>query len=161
MNNNNFYIFLDIDGVLTNWNYALSLNNKKEIANIMSEGVCENNINALNHLIEIISNYYTPIIVITSIRRILDYDTLIFTLRNCNLKYNNEFYKTEIDHNRNRTIEIKKYISKNNINDNYIIIDDELLENDFPNKCIKTDIFNYGLTKELIDDYFAEPKLSL
>ena len=155
-----FYIFLDIDGVMVNWNYLLNLKNKEEIKFLMRKGICPDNLEALNYLLDKVSKDYEPMIVFTSIRRIFDYDELISSFKNSDLHYSGEFLQTKVNKNRVRPLEIKQFISEHNITDNFIVVDDEYLESSFPGKCLKTDIYNYGLTKDLVDKYF-DNELSL
>lgn len=144
-----FFIFLDIDGVLYDWNFIIKNGEKKS-------GIIKKfnpkSIDALNFLIEKLSNTFYVEIVITSTWRI-NMQKTIETLLNNGLNKKIKINNTEISNNpQNRGIEILNFL-KNNICKDFVIIDDEMFDYDkyFKNsQIIKTNIFNLSLNKEMV-----------
>jgi len=99
---NNFYIFLDIDGVLNHYNWFkkvfLHRLNKKGY----SKYICPKNIENLNMLIHFLeSKLFVPKIVISSTWRIIpnNYEMCKKLLLKYGLDYNEDFDKTCIKYN--------------------------------------------------------------
>lgn len=151
-----FYIFLDIDGVLWDWNYRMREINKKEkkhskiISNFNPESV-----NALNYLISKINKNYDCYIVISSTWR----SNMPFTenmLKSSGLKYDKPFLSTPISNEPIKRGEKEIFPMTKKLNGNYLIIDDEYFdfEKIFPKeKIIKTNIQFGSLKPEQVIDW--------
>ena len=152
----NFYIFLDIDGVLYDWEY---------IKGLMREGKIKKggkitafkpeSIDALNYLIEKKSKEYNVNLVISSTWRHY-MDAIVEKLKAAGVRYDGEFSRTPISgDSKKRGFEVKSYLA-NKVNFDYVIIDDEIC--DYykyfePSKVIKTELYEHALNKEMIDTY--------
>lgn len=147
-----FYIFLDIDGVLYDWNFIIKNGDKKS-------GTIKNfnpkSIEALNFLIEKLQYTYNVEIVITSTWRINMQKTIEILLNN-GLNKTIKINSTEIsNYPQNRELEILNYLQNNSCK-NFVIIDDEMFDFDKyfnKNHIIKTNIFNLSLNKEMVLKY--------
>lgn len=158
-NMNNFYIFLDIDGVLWDWKWRLDqikLGNIKKgisISNFNAESV-----NALNFLISEISAKYNCILVISSTWRNF-MDETIQVLSENGVVLPETIDRTKVPISFDRGTEILDYLNQKLCNKNYVIIDDEVknIRKIFPaSKIIKTSINNASLklsqTKEWLQN---------
>ena len=146
-----FYIFLDIDGVLYDWEFLLRNSHKKGgiIKNFNPESI-----NALNKLISEVSMRFVPELVVISTWR-HDMDNTIKTLLDNGVIIDNiSIGKTPIFSNpHNRSLEILKYVN-NNLGNNYVIIDDEnfdYAEHFSKSNIIKTNMFNDSLNVDMVD----------
>lgn len=147
-----FYIFLDIDGVLYDWDFILKKAIKKSGT---IKDFNPKSINALNFLIEKLSKSFNVEIVITSTWRINMQKTIEILLNN-GLNKTIKINSTEISNNpQNRELEILNYL-QNNTCENFVIIDDEMFDFDKyfnKNHIINTNIFNLSLNKEMVLKY--------
>lgn len=148
-NKENFYIFLDIDGVLWDWNWR-----KNEFKNGNSKQMLANKFNpesiaAINFLIENLSKNYNCLLVISSTWRYNMEQTKNALIEN-GLKYDNKIYSTPILPNPyNRSEEILQFLN-NKETENLLIIDDENFDffDNFPSEnIIKTNITNHSINK--------------
>ena len=154
--NKSFYIFLDIDGVLNDWEFF-----KKEIASgAMKKGTIfehfkPESINALNNLIKTLSKQFNVILVISSSwrRNLLKTETL---LRKNGLKYDGVISATPITQTpEKRGLEILQFL-KGKQNYDFVIIDDDSFdyaELFNSNKIIKTDVHLSALSMNMVDNY--------
>lgn len=158
--NPKFFIFLDIDGVMYDWKYLLG-------NNIKNNGIITTfnpaSINALNSLIAHLSKNYTPILVISSTWR-RDMMFTVSTLRKNGLKTNlRHIFETPIlDDSSKRGLEILKYLSCQRDKENYVIIDDEMVdfrEHFDLKRIIKTDMFNGGLDLNKVNKFLQDNNL--
>lgn len=156
-----FYIFLDIDGVMYDWDSI-----KKE--NIKFNGIIDkfstHSVEALNYLMEKLRTEFTPVLVISSTWR----KDMFFTIRK--LKENG--VKLDLRNTTSTPItstpekrgqEILSVLKISPKKENYVIIDDEMFdyrEHFSETKIIKTNIFNDSLRKDKIDNYFKNNNLS-
>lgn len=149
-----FYIFLDIDGVLWDWPYL-----KKGIneGRIKRGGIIEDlkpeSIEALNYLIEKLSIKYDVKLIISSSWR-FNMERTLEIIKKAGLNYNKPIDRTIINF-QSRGIQIKEYL-KDKVNYDYVIIDDE--EFDFnehfqKEKIIKTDVMKGALSIKLVDNF--------
>ncbi|MBE7075018.1 MAG: hypothetical protein E7376_03475 [Clostridiales bacterium] len=154
---NNFYIFLDIDGVMYDWTYIKSHTSKqsKLITNFNPQSVF-----ALNYLINNLSKIFNVVLVITSTWR-KDMQKCKNILLKNGVKLNNlsKLTCTNISQNQHlRGEEIVNYLKENsiNLNNNYVIIDDEMfdyLSHFSKTNIIHTNIFNNSLNISQINEF--------
>ena len=131
MKKDNFIIFLDIDGVLNNYNYwyecAKRHNNKKlmNCQNFPFDPKCLENLMKLYQKIE---EKYTPQIVLTSTWRLSMVDTAIVNSRLA--EYGMEIINKTDDLGGCRDNEIENFLLKLKLNNtsyaNYLILDDNI-----------------------------------
>lgn len=164
-NKENFYVFLDIDGVLWDWPWRL----EQIKAGNFNHGCAINSFNplsvqALNTLMHFLSNYYDCELVISSSWR----RAMNFTIKN--LKKNNVNMPQKIARTSTtnspigRGERISSYLQGNRNKDNFIILDDQ--ERDFdkffsPEKIIKTNIYSKSLRLSHIEQWINENKNDL
>lgn len=150
-----FYVFLDIDGVLWDWEFFKSLNKKVGIINIFNPKSVE----ALNYLLLKLEQNYNPIIVITSSWR-NDMNETEEALVNNGVKFSNELKRTRLTQTPfYRGKEIKRFLEENGNCKNYVIIDDEISQivNLFP-KCriIETSLLCDSLSIEKVNSFLSK-----
>lgn len=126
-------IFLDIDGVLNNRDTFIRRYKEYLKTKVLTLEIDEEKVELLKSIVEI--TVYN--IVLSSSWRIFfeKKDNIIIANHSKGLKLNSLLKKygmyiydmTPYDTNRNRFLEIKQYLLSNNIS-NYIILDDELIE---------------------------------
>ena len=151
-----FYIFLDIDGVMYDWEYIKSLSDKKSaiITKFKPESV-----SALNLLMQTLKTKYAIFLVITSTWRKNMGECLRMMHKNgVNLRLANVIISTDTQTLNSRSEEIENFIAQKNIvlNKNYVVIDDESMENSKlfeKSNIIKTNIFNDALSNKHITDF--------
>lgn len=158
----NFYIFLDIDGVLNHVRWF----KKCLLENLEKKGFhlffCPANIENLNVLL----NYYKSKnfktqIILTSTWRLTDkdYETCKNMLIKYGLNYQDEFDRTDLKPRGIRGRQIKNYMYEHNINKNFVIIDDKTkyLKDYFFKKdlIVSSGLFAHGLTRENVENYIA------
>lgn len=152
----NFYIFLDIDGVLNDWKYLkYYLDNHPEEKGGVITRFNPMSMFALNYLIEKLEKDYNVCLVIISTWRSNMVET-VKTLKNQNLKYNKQIDALGFYFNSyQRGKEILKYLENKNDKTNFVIIDDEDFDyknNISKNKIIKTNFFDNSLNlKQVIN----------
>ena len=152
----NFYVFLDIDGVLNDKNYLENyLDNHPEEKGGVITRFNPMSMFALNYLIEKLEKDYNVCLVISSTWRSNMVET-VKTLKNQNLKYNKQIDALGFYFNSNqRGKEILKYLENKNDKTNFVIIDDEDFDyknNISKNKIIKTNFFDNSLNlKQVIN----------
>ncbi len=151
----NFYIFLDIDGVMYDWDYIIS----EVDAGRMREGKLiqkfkPESIEALNLLINELEKYYSVHLIISSTWR-EDMHFAVDTLKNNGLKYNKDIEKTPIYDPTKRGEQILDYLSDKRDFD-FVIIDDEMFDfNKYfrPENIIKCEMFHSALSIEMVENY--------
>ena len=155
----NFYIFLDIDGVLWDWKYRISAikEGKASKSGIISSFNPES-IDALNNLIALLDQNFSPELVISSTwrenmfatKKALYKNGLEFNKPiNCTPRHLNPFFRGK---------EILEYLNSVGHTENYVVIDDGSF--DFSNtlnknNIIKTNIANGSLTNSHIKKYIS------
>ena len=156
---NNFYVFLDIDGVLWDWKFLLS--RKEKCKGVITKFNPES-IEALNFLTEILSKEYNIKIVLSSSWR-ANFEKIKNILIENNLHYASVMDKTPSTSPRKlRGREIWAYLKSANYDDekdDFVIIDDETfdLKSLFPeNKIIKTSMLNNCLSINMVKQYLKE-----
>ena len=151
-----FYVFLDIDGVLWDWAFV-----KEQIAcGKQKMGGSIKNFNpqsiwALNYLIQKLGQEYNVKLVLTYTWRI-DFGYACNVLYANKLKYDGQIFATLISSTPNkRGLEILEFL-KDKQNYDFVIIDDEMFDfNDHFNLkyIIKTNMQNDSLNKKHINKF--------
>jgi len=151
----NFYIFLDIDGVMYDWNYIIAETN----AGRMKRGAFiqkfkPDSIKALNMLIQQLQRDYNVGLVISSTWRV-NLPFAIQTLKDNGLIYDKEIERTPISNPAKRGEQILEYLSDKE-NFDFVIIDDEMF--DFKKffkqeQIIKCDMFKSALSTEKVNNF--------
>jgi len=158
--NKNFYVFLDIDGVMYDLSYIKDriksgdIKNGRIISKYKPESVC-----ALNMLIENLSKYYNVHLVITSTLRFKFYRMLNILEEN-GINIPQFIGRTSLTLNRhNRGGNIARYLQSRGYDravDDFVIIDDEKFNYHkyFDKKnIIKTSIINNALSINAVKRY--------
>ena len=156
-----FYVFLDIDGVLYDWNYIKSLGPEHWGGVIVDFD--PKSIEALNYLIAQLKKEYDVELVISSTWR-SNMERTMQILINHGLKTEDLFIsRTRNSTNpRYRGREIMDYLENKRDKENYVIIDDETFdfkEYFHDTRIIKTDIFISGLKREMVDIFLKNNNL--
>lgn len=142
-----FYIFLDIDGVLWDWQWRIKqIKNGKILRGTNITQFNPESVYALNTLISELNKTYACSLVVSSTWRTF-MDITKQTLIKNNVKLPKEVLRTNVPISQNRGVEILNFLNAHQT-DNYIIIDDETkdIEKYFPQeKIIKTNIKNKSL----------------
>ena len=151
----NFYIFLDIDGVLNNRNWIKTCVDYNLESKGYNKFIDPNSIKALNIIIESLEKYFNVIIVLSSLWKLNGVDKVSNLLQSQNLKISNKIFKTPDKYNRNRLTEIMSFMSQNQVGVNFLVIDDENLADYFPTTkfILSTGFDNNGLTPEQADNW--------
>lgn len=151
----NFYLFLDIDGVLYDWDYIIAEVN----AGRMKRGAFirkfkPESMKALNYLIEKLQKrYFVQLVISSTWRGNLEFTTK--TLKENGLQYNLDLHATPITDPIERGKQILMYLS-DKTNYDFLIIDDENFDfNKYfnPNKIIKTEMFHNALSLKQVKRY--------
>ena len=152
-----FYIFIDYDGVL---------NDLKTIPNLFHLGgffakdndkvFNPNSIESLNFLIETLEKKYKVQLILTTYWR-RNPEKAKNILYNNGLKYEREIDFVSRHVTQSRKGEIKKYLTSNNIKEDFLVIDDfSLITKDFKDKNkIKTNIIAGSLNMTKVDNYLS------
>ena len=157
-NKNNFYIFLDFDGVF-NYFDLIKKTKKRNLHVEKALYICPKTISVFNRILsELRNNNFNPKIVIHSDRRFQDMDELLEQFKKFGIDYEDKYDRTGfIDKGERRVFDILKFISKNNIVDNFIIIDDNVrdIKKYFPeDKILETSgLHDCGLSEENFKDF--------
>lgn len=151
-----FYIFLDIDGVLYDWDYIIG----EVESGRMKRGSFINKFKpesmmALNFLIQSLSIKYDVQLVISSTWR-SNLPFTIKTLKDNGLKYNKIIEATPIWDPAKRGEQILSYLNDNHCKKEFVIIDDEMFDfaKYFDKKnIIKTEMFHSALSKSDVEKF--------
>lgn len=154
----NFYIFLDIDGVMYDWDWVISEIN----AGRMKRGEFNykfkpESINALNYLIKQLEKTYNVKLVISSTWR-GNMPQTIKILKDNGLIYNDKIERTPIYDPALRGNQIMDFLSDKQ-NYNFVIIDDEMFNfKKFFKKenIIKCDMFHSALSLKMVNNFLLE-----
>lgn len=154
----NFYIFLDIDGVMFDWKYRLSSGKKLggRIKDFNPESV-----KALNFLCSTLSKQFNTSVVITSTWK-QHWESLleVFDANSVDLS-GVSLIKTKTKDNPNyRGRDIVEFLGKNYCDANFVIIDDEMFDYEkYFNRTdiIKTNMQDGSLNMNMVT-YFLESK---
>lgn len=158
----NFYIFLDIDGVMYDWEY-MKKNNIRSFGRVKT--FSPDSVEALNYLMQTLNNNYNTELVISSTWR-RDMPDTVRTLRQNGVEMNlRKVFSTPIfADSEKRGEEILSYLNGKNNASNYVIIDDEMFdyEKHFnSSRIIKTNIFSGGLNKEMVSTFLKSNNIPL
>lgn len=154
----NYYIFLDIDGVLWDWNYIKTINQNGIHTKGTIKHLSPKSVFALNYLIEQLEKKYNVKLVIISTWRYHMKNT-VQTLKDNGVKLDN-LDILSIDNtiqNAQRGKQILNYI-KNKKVDGLAIIDDEkcdYCECNLSNFLIKTNIYNNCLNINMVKNFLT------
>lgn len=156
-----FYIFLDIDGVMYDWNVIKS--NNLSFSGIIDKFSVQS-VNALNYLTKQLSIDYIPVIVISSTWRHDMFRTIkILKSNGVNLDLKNLSSTPITNEPRKRGEEILSFLTTVKDCQNFVIIDDEMFDYEkhfTKDKIIKTNIQNDCLKVRHINDFFSKNNLS-
>ena len=149
----NFYVFLDIDGVLWDWKFIKQSKIKKggKIVTFNPESI-----EAVNYLFDELSFKYNPKLVISSTWRMnMDFTKKVLYGSGLRVREENIFSTDIIPKFKSRELEVAKFLKEVKEKTNYLIIDDDY---DFKkyyneNRVIKTNIYDGCLQKSMIDDF--------
>lgn len=149
----NFYVFLDFDGVLYDIKYLLTekIKNQEKLFRYAPDSI-----DALNKLFALLSTKYTPHLVVSSFWR-KKFPFFIEFLKQQGFDIIG-IPLTKIDNTTSifkRGLEIKNFLERKNNCENFIIIDDFLFDfkKYFPKeKIIKTNMLNDRLTEDKLYD---------
>ena len=120
----NFYIFLDIDGVL--WDKAFAEENQISILDAENFYFKPESMQALNYIISNVSNDYNPVLVLSSDWRLRreHFNYIAHLLNKSGLEYCGIMEKTPRRFSRGQ--EIYAYLKKHKEFKNYLVIDDNV-----------------------------------
>ena len=154
----NFYVFLDIDGVLYDWEYLISeIKNGRMKKGKLIRKFKPESMEALNLLLRKLEKNYNVSLVISSTWR-RDMPFAIETLKANGLEYDKEFTRTPFSNPAQRGKQILEYLSDKE-NFDFLIIDDEMF--DFKkffckDKIIKCDMFHSALSITMVSDFLSK-----
>ena len=156
-----FYVFLDIDGVMYDWEFLKS-QGIKSFGRIKTFN--PDSVQALNYLLETLNQNHDTELVISSTWRRDMLDT-VKTLKDNGVKMNlRRVFSTPIfNESKTRGKEILSYLSNRQDNQNYVIIDDEVSDiapHFDSSKIIQTNIFTSSLKKSMVDKFLKENHLT-
>lgn len=150
MNKEKFFVFLDIDGVLWDWEWRKSQFEKGSKKEYFWEQFNPESMHSLNYLLkQLEKNYDCRLVISSTWRQNMEITNKILCLNG--LEFNKQILATPISANpKHRGEEILKFFGENK-SQNFVIIDDESF--DFHkyfscDKIIKTDIFSHSLSRK-------------
>ncbi len=153
-----FYIFLDIDGVMYDYDYIIAEieSGRMERGGFIRKFKPES-VQALNLLIEELEKYYDVRLVISSTWR-ANMPFIAKILKNNGLEYNKEMERTPIYDPSKRGEQILDYLQDKE-NFDFVIIDDEMF--DFKkffkqDKIIKCEMFHSSLNIGMVNDFLRK-----
>jgi hypothetical protein len=161
-----FYIFLDIDGVMWDWNYLKQVETKANTIVRADSVLNPKSVQALNALIATLDNAYdTRLVVSSSWRNVKAKRENNYMLYDYGLKYNkpidHTILRSDMDRPYTRGQEIEDYLDKHMVSamhGDYVIIDDEmdtLKPYQNAGKVIETSM-SKGLSMDHIRDFLRD-----
>ena len=149
-----FYIFLDIDGVMFDWDYII----KNNIRGGIIRSFNPESVRALNTLMEELKSVYRPELVISSTWRCNMPEVFkVFRENGVNMSRDVRISNTTMEGDpRYRGRQILEYMGGTTENKNFVIIDDESFdyaEHFDSSHIIKTDIFHNSLNTDMVSEY--------
>ena len=158
-NKENFYVFLDFDGVLNDFLTVPGLHKIGGffVKNTDSNTFNKESIQAVNYLLKALETKYNVKLVLSSFWR-LNFEKAKSVLKNNGLEYDGEIGRTPKLKGKKRAIEILRYLAEHedrNVTQNFLTIDDKgHLPKYFKDQnSIKTNIINGSLTMSDILNY--------
>jgi hypothetical protein len=150
----NYYIFLDIDGVMFDWKYRLS--SGKKLGGIIKDFNPES-VKALNFLCQTLGEQFNTSVVVTSTWK-NHWQELLHTFAENGVDLGNAALdKTISKENPNlRGKEIIEYLGQEKNSGNYVIIDDEMFdyrEHFNMSNIIKTNMQDGSLNMSMVTNY--------
>lgn len=155
----NFYIFLDIDGVMYDWDYIVAQTDAGNIKRGSLNNFKPESIDALNFLIEQLEKTYNVQLVISSTWR-ADMPHCVNTLKQNGLIYDKIVERTPFSDPMLRGNQILEYLSDKQ-NYDFVIIDDEMFNfKQFFKKenIIKTEMYHDALSFNHIKNFLKNFK---
>lgn len=163
-----FYIFLDVDGVLCSWTWIIHFYHNIKESDYYEKYLSPNNVKVLdNFLTKLRLHNLKPVIVVASTAWRDDEDIIKLekTLKRYGLNYSDTFKRTTTQEGGDRLNQVLKYIDDYNeenptkpIKNNFVIVDDETknMQGRIDEKFIitATGVYKDGLTDENINNYF-------
>ena len=164
---NNFYLFLDIDGVMMDWDFIIGeINAGRMKKGGLIQTFKPESIDALNVLTAKMSENYNVKLVLSSTWR-SNMEETRHILKNQGVDLADKAEATPyVEDPKYRGREILDYLEKHNFNENnddFVIIDDETFDYEkyFSNdKIIKTEIFHNALSMDMVKTYFKNNNVS-
>ena len=156
----NYYIFLDIDGVLWDWKYIKSFIKKGGKVNGVVDVFNPESINALNYLIKYQQSHNKDVTLVISSTWRRNMPIVIEKLKHYGLDMT-KVHIEKIPQNYGDEFRgklIKNYLQEKNDYD-FVIIDDEMFDyrkENLLSHLIKTNIANGCLNKQCIDKYLQK-----
>lgn len=153
----NFYLFLDIDGVLWDWQWRLSQLKNGNFKNACSiNNYNPESVQALNTLMDYLNRDYNCELVISSSRRRAMRAT-IDNLKNNSVHLPHHISRTSINNSTlNRKERILEYLQNKKDNKNFLIIDNRKIsfpQDSSPKYLIQTNIYDHSLTLATIQNW--------
>lgn len=154
----NFYIFLDIDGVMYDWDFVIGEINagRMERGGIIQKFKPES-IEALNMLIKELEKCYNVGLVISSTWR-SNMPFTIKTLKDNGLIYNKKIERTPIYNSGKRGEQILDYLG-NKSDFGFVIIDDEMFDYEkffTKESIIKCEMFHSALSMNMVKEFLTK-----
>lgn len=143
-----FYLFVDIDGLLTDWNIYDNYDYEYDI-NIPAPHM---SMKPLTYLIRVLHEHYDVKLICTTITTIHDDAIASYYLRKNGLGYYKPIEFITVGLGQRNPDVIYRYIDKHHIKD-YAIIDDDVCDNMFRSSTIVVPNLADGLTYEMVDKY--------
>lgn len=152
----NFYIFLDIDGVLWDWDFRLAGINNGTIKRVhYIADLNPKSIKAMNYLLKTLNKTHNPKIVLSATMR-SNMKLAQEILSSNGLEYNDELLATKLSFQPSkRGREILEFLNTHEKGD-FLILDDEsydFKEHFSSDKIIKTSLNNESLTKKHVTNW--------
>lgn len=151
-----FYIFLDFAGVLTNFSYSTP---EEERDSRVQNDICPWSVEALNLLIDKLEeNYETRLVFASTLRIRPDNMTkCFFGMHKAGVREEQLQYMVEnvIHNDGHRGREIEEFIVNNKVK-NFVVIDDNylpIMENIDEKYIIKTEAYHKGLTEGHVEEF--------
>lgn len=162
MERNDFYLFLDFDGVLWDWKWRLNEIKQGRIkkGGIISE-FAPQSVEALNSLLDYLcQNYDCNLVISSSWRAFFEHAKKTLIKNGVNLP--KRIDRTPISSkNTYRSEEILSYLKSKDCPQNFLILDDAVddVQNGFPiENIIRTNIYNGALNIEQINNWIDAHK---
>ena len=152
----NFYIFLDIDGVMFDWKYRLS--SGKKLGGVIKDFNPES-VKALNFLCNTLSEQFNTRVVVTSTWK-LHWDTMLEVFATNGVDLGNVTLDKTVTREdpRFRGREIVEYLGDDYNKANFVIIDDEMFDyREFfkMSDIIKTNMQDSSLNMDMVTSFMV------
>ena len=156
-----FCVFLDIDGVLNNYNFIKEITEKHPLSkypNFNRWAVFDpKSIEGLNYLLTELDKYFEVELVVSSSRN-CNMNKTLKQLKDNKVDFSKITKISKTEDLNNRAFEILKHIKNNNICKNFVILDDEMFEYkkyNLDKNLIKTDFKKQSLNIDMVKNYLT------